>query len=120
MRNLFVKKLYLWPRFHAVVSSTFEKHKPDVDEIHITMTPAMQSIQLALLDIMNVCVKEIKKLNKTLDTEEVTVENAISKSFDNVIKYQLDPIWHQLGPKTHRLISDLKTLRTVLTSMFRR
>ncbi|XP_023215246.1 DNA repair endonuclease XPF-like [Centruroides sculpturatus] len=114
MRNLFVRKLYLWPRFHAVVSSTFEKCKPDVDELHITMTSAMQSIQLALLDIMNVCIKEIKKLNKTLDTEEVTVENAISKSFDKIIKYQLDPIWHQLGPKTHRLISDLKTLRTIL------
>lgn len=31
-----------------------------------------------------------------LDTEEVTVENCMSKSFDQVIKMQLDPVWNQL------------------------
>lgn len=31
-----------------------------------------------------------------LDTEEVTVENSMSKSFDQIIKMQLDPIWNQL------------------------
>ena len=31
-----------------------------------------------------------------LDTDEVTVENSMSKSFDQIIKMQLDPIWNQL------------------------
>ena len=31
-----------------------------------------------------------------LDTEEVTVENSMSKSFDQIIRMQLDPIWNQL------------------------
>ena len=31
-----------------------------------------------------------------LDTDEVTVENSMSKSFDQIIKLQLDPIWNQL------------------------
>ena len=31
-----------------------------------------------------------------LDTEDVTVENSMSKSFDQTIKMQLDPIWNQL------------------------
>jgi len=42
------------------------------------------------------------------------VENAISKSFEQVIRLQLDPVWHTLGPKTKQLVSDLKTLRLVL------
>lgn len=49
-----------------------------------------------------------------IDSEEVTVENAIAKSFDMTIRLQLDPIWHQLGPKTKQLVSDLKTLRLIL------
>lgn len=31
-----------------------------------------------------------------LDTDEVTVENSMSKSFDQIIKLQLDPVWNQL------------------------
>ena len=31
-----------------------------------------------------------------LDTDEVTVENSMSKSFDQVIRMQLDPVWNQL------------------------
>ena len=27
MKSLFVRKLFLWPRFHASVVATFEKHK---------------------------------------------------------------------------------------------
>lgn len=31
-----------------------------------------------------------------LDTDEVTVENSMSKSFDQIIRLQLDPVWNQL------------------------
>ncbi len=31
-----------------------------------------------------------------LDTDDVTVENSMGKSFDQIIKMQLDPIWNQL------------------------
>ncbi|GFR17945.1 DNA repair endonuclease XPF [Trichonephila clavata] len=119
MRNLFVKNLFLWPRFHAVIASSIERAKPEVLEMHVPMTNAMTSIQIALLDLMNVCVKELKHINPSLDTEELTVENAIAKSFDKIVKYQLDPIWHQLNSKTKRLISDLKFLRSILQQLTR-
>ncbi|XP_076323334.1 LOW QUALITY PROTEIN: DNA repair endonuclease XPF-like [Tachypleus tridentatus] len=114
MRNLFVRQLYLWPRFHVVVNSSLEQVKPVVIEIQVTMTTSMQAIQMSLLELMDVCVKEVKKMNPTLDTDELTLENFVSKSYDKIIKFQLDPIWNQLGPKTHRLVADLKTLRTIL------
>ncbi|XP_076352632.1 DNA repair endonuclease XPF-like [Tachypleus tridentatus] len=117
MRNLFVQQLYLWPRFHEVVNSSLEKIKPEVTEIHVNMTVSMQAIQTSLLDLMNMCVIEIKKINPRLDTDELTLENAISRSFDKIIKFQLDPIWHQLGPKTRRLVADLKTLRRILETL---
>lgn len=52
--------------------------------------------------------------NLQIDADEITVENAIGKSFDQTIRLQLDPIWHQLGTKTKQLVSDLKTLRLIL------
>ncbi|KAJ1097508.1 hypothetical protein NDU88_002626 [Pleurodeles waltl] len=114
MRNLFVRKLYLWPRFHAAINSSLEKHKPEVIELHISMTPSMLAIQSSILDIMNACLKELKRYNPALEVEDLSLENAIGRSFDKTIRHYLDPIWHQLGAKTKSLVQDLKVLRTLL------
>lgn len=42
------------------------------------------------------------------------MENAYFRSFDAVVRRQLDPIWHKVGPKTKQLVSDLATLRNLL------
>ncbi|NXX77566.1 XPF endonuclease, partial [Urocolius indicus] len=114
MRNLFVKKLYLWPRFHIAVTSFLEKHKPEVVEIHVSMTPAMLAIQTSILDILNACLRELKRYNPSLEVEDLSLENAIGKPFDKTIRHYLDPLWHQLGAKTKSLVQDLKILRTLL------
>ncbi|XP_030852545.1 DNA repair endonuclease XPF [Strongylocentrotus purpuratus] len=115
MRNLFVRKLYLWPRFHAAVQALMERHKPEVIELQLTMTPAMVSIQMSILDIIGACIKEVKQVNPSLDSDDLTVENAIGKkSLTNVIRRQLDPIWHTLSSKTKQLVSDLKLLQMLL------
>ncbi|OCT64062.1 excision repair cross-complementation group 4 L homeolog isoform X1 [Xenopus laevis] len=114
MRNLFVKKLYLWPRFHVSVNSFLDKHKPEVVELHVSMTPSMLAIQSSILDIMNACLKELKRFNPALEVEDLSLENAIGKAFDKTIRHYLDPLWHQLGAKTKSLVQDLKILRTML------
>ncbi|XP_051174347.1 DNA repair endonuclease XPF [Leptopilina boulardi] len=114
MRTLFVTKLYLWPRFHSTVKKSLSKREPEVVELHVSLTPKMLSIQTALLDIMNFIVKELKKNNKFLELDELTVENAVAKKFHKFLQQQLDPIWHQLSQKTKILIADLKTLRSLL------
>ncbi|XP_032685368.1 DNA repair endonuclease XPF isoform X2 [Odontomachus brunneus] len=117
MKALFVKKLYLWPRFHTIINNCLSKHKPEVIELHVRFTPKMQHIQTTLLDIMNYIVKELKRLNKYLDLDELTVENAIAKKFHKQLHLQLDPIWHQLSSTTKQLFSDLKTLRSLIISL---
>ncbi|XP_078415233.1 DNA repair endonuclease XPF isoform X1 [Cetorhinus maximus] len=114
MRNLFVRKLYLWPRFHITVSSFLDKHKPEVIELHVSLTPSMLAIQTAIMDIMNACLKELKRYNPSLDVEELSLENAVGQSFEKAMCYYLDPVWHQLGAKTRSLVQDLKVLRTLL------
>ncbi|ELT90017.1 hypothetical protein CAPTEDRAFT_178005 [Capitella teleta] len=114
MKCLFVRKLYLWPRFQASVVSCLDKNKVDVIELHLQMTPAMLACQTALLDLIDACIKELKRRNPSLDTEEMTVENSLGHDLDQIIRLHLDPIWHQLGSNTRQLISDIKTLRLLL------
>ncbi|KAL0106731.1 hypothetical protein PUN28_015343 [Cardiocondyla obscurior] len=117
MKALFVKKLYLWPRFHTTINNCLMQHEPDVIELHVQITPKMQSIQTTLLDVMNYIVKELKRINKYLDLDDLTVENAIAKKFHKQLHLQVDPIWHQLSTTTKQLFSDLKTLRSLVISL---
>ncbi|XP_056221358.1 DNA repair endonuclease XPF [Seriola aureovittata] len=114
MRNLFVKKLYLWPRFQASVNTALERHKPEVVELHVSLTPAMRAIQSSILDIMSACLKELKRYNPTLEAEDLSLENTLGNAFEKTIRHYLDPLWHQLGAKTKGLVQDLKVLRVLL------
>ncbi|XP_069012118.1 DNA repair endonuclease XPF [Embiotoca jacksoni] len=114
MRNLFVKKLYLWPRFQASVNTALDRHKPDVVELHVSLTPAMRAIQSSILDIMGACLKELKRYNPTLEAEDFSLENTLGNAFEKSIRHYLDPLWHQLGSKTKGLVQDLKVLRVLL------
>ncbi|GJJ69930.1 DNA excision repair protein ERCC-4 [Entomortierella parvispora] len=49
-----------------------------------------------------------------IDVDDFTVEKALFKSFDVIIRRQLDPIWHRVSSKTKQLVGDLKTLRNLL------
>ncbi|XP_062382559.1 DNA repair endonuclease XPF [Sardina pilchardus] len=114
MRNLFVKKLFLWPRFQASVKCVLDRHKPDVVELHVAQTPTMRAIQSSVLDILNACLKELKRYNPSLEAEDLSLENSLGSAFEKTVRHYLDPLWHQLGAKTKSLVHDLKILRTLL------
>uniref|UniRef100_A0A8C5GG57 DNA repair endonuclease XPF n=1 Tax=Gouania willdenowi TaxID=441366 RepID=A0A8C5GG57_GOUWI len=114
MRNLFVKKLYLWPRFQVSVNAALDRHKPDVVELHVSLTPAMRAIQSSILDIMSACLKELKRYNPSLQAEDLSLENTLGSAVEKTIRHYLDPLWHQLGAKTKALVQDMKVLRVLL------
>jgi DNA excision repair protein ERCC-4 len=53
MQSLFVKKLLLWPRFHAAVSESLNVQPPDVVEIEQPLTSAMSEIHNVFIIIYN-------------------------------------------------------------------
>ncbi|XVE57543.1 hypothetical protein DITRI_Ditri04bG0098700 [Diplodiscus trichospermus] len=118
MKSLFIKKLHLWPRFQVNVSEELERDPPEVVDIRVPMSKYMLGIQKAIVEVMDACLKEMRKTNK-VDVEDLTVENGLFKSFDEIVRRQLDPIWHTLGKKTKQLVSDLKTLRKLLDYLVR-
>lgn len=114
MRNLFVRELFIWPRFHALVQQSLRSYEPQVIELHVPMSARMTRIQGNILDIMNVVVRELRRINRFVDLAEITVENCLTKRFHNILQAQLDCIWHQLSTKTKTLVADLKVLRSLM------
>ncbi|CAA0841874.1 DNA repair endonuclease UVH1 [Striga hermonthica] len=118
LKCLFIRRLHLWPRFQVYVSQHLEKDPPEVIDIRVPMSPYMIGIQKAVIEVMDACLKEMRKTNK-VDVEDLTVENGLFKSFDEIVRRQLDPIWHTLGKRTKQLVSDLKSLRKLLDYLAR-
>jgi hypothetical protein len=106
-------------RFHVVVSEAVEPHPIAVMELQQPMSRGMIDIQTALMEVIDVCVSELGKTVGSLgsagvDLAEFSMEQAMSRTFDRVLRHRLDPIWHRLGAKTRHLVDDLKTLRKLL------
>ncbi|KAG9063825.1 hypothetical protein KI688_003937 [Linnemannia hyalina] len=108
LKLLYLRKVNLWPRL--------ESHTADVIEIRQPMTKAMKTIQAAIINCMDICLQELRRSSSAIeiDIDDFTVEKALFKSFDVIIRRQLDPIWHRVSHKTKQLVSDLKTLRSLL------
>ena len=64
MQSLFVRQLYLWPRFHANVSKCLEKRPPEVVEMHVSLSPTMKKIQNAVIELIGVCLNDLKEGNQ--------------------------------------------------------
>jgi len=121
LQHLYVKKLYLWPRFHFQVHSalTSAAQEPDVTELSIPMPTPMTEVQTAILAALDTCMQELKRSTPQVDPTLMTLENGIFHSFEASIRAQLDPEWHRLSLRTKQLVADLKTLRELLDYLVR-
>ncbi|KAI1473862.1 DNA repair protein [Daldinia eschscholtzii] len=118
MRNLFLRKTSLWPRFHMTVASSLEgKKKAEVIELEIPMTDAMRDIQTAIMECVEVSIHELKKGNSGLEMDDWNLDSALLKNFDVMVRRQLDPNWHRVSWKTKQIVSDLTVLRGLLHSV---
>ncbi|KAE8818498.1 DNA repair endonuclease UVH1 [Hordeum vulgare] len=113
MKSLYIRRLHLWPRFHVLAAADLERSPPEVIDVRVPMTNPMAGIQAAILDAMDACLKELRRTYK-VDVEDLTIDKGLFKSFDEIVRRQLDPIWHTLGKKTKQLVADLRTLRKLL------
>lgn len=62
----------------------------------------MSAIYDAISDLMDSCIKELRKSNK-IDTSQLTLEQGLFKSFDDIVRRQLDSVWHTVSPKTKQV-----------------
>jgi DNA excision repair protein ERCC-4 len=115
MKELQLHTVLIYPRFHEVVKESLERKRADVVELYQPMTESMKEIHGGLVQCMSTTLAELKRSNTMLDLDDLSVENAYFRSFDAIVRRQLDPVWHKVGPRTKQLVSDLATLRRLLT-----
>lgn len=115
LSQLKIRNVFLWPRFRVEIKENLEAKKPQVVELHQPMSSAMAEIQTAIIESMDATLVEIRRGNTYLEVDDLTVDNALHRSFDQIIRNQLNPVWHQVTPKTKQLVSDLSTLRKLLS-----
>jgi DNA excision repair protein ERCC-4 len=119
LQLLFVKQVYLWPRFHHTIHTTLNESQPEVIELSQPLSTSMVTVQTSILVAMETILKELKKSNSKLDPASLTLENGVFHSFSDAIKAQLEPEWHKLSFTTKQLVADLKALRQLLDSLIR-
>ncbi|KAG5926513.1 hypothetical protein E4U42_003251 [Claviceps africana] len=118
LRNLFLKKASLWPRFHVTVAQSLEgKKKAEVIELEVPMTDSIKDIQNAVMECVQVSIHELKKGNSGLDMDDWHLDSALLKNFDVIVRRQLDPHWHRVSWKTRQIVNDLSVLRGLLASV---
>ncbi|KAJ6179883.1 hypothetical protein N7519_010344 [Penicillium mononematosum] len=118
LRNLFLRKASLWPRFHVSVAESLEgNRKAEVIELEVPMSDKMREIQNAVLECVEISITELRKSNTGLDMEEWTLDSALHRNFDMIIRRQLDPIWHRVSFRTRQIVSDLTDLRAILHAL---
>jgi DNA excision repair protein ERCC-4 len=118
MRNLFLRKPSLWPRFHVSIAQSLEgKKKADVIELEVPMSGAMIAIQTAVMECVEVSIAELKKANTGLEMDDWTLDSALHQNFDAIVRRQLDPVWHRVSWRTKQIANDLTVLRSILHSL---
>ena len=118
LRNLFLRKPSLYPRFHVTVAKSLEgKRKAEVIELEVPMTDAMRDIQNAVLECVELSIAELKKSNAGLEMDDWNLDSALHRSFDTVVRRQLDPVWHRTSFRTRQIVRDLTLLRTILHAL---
>ncbi|SPO26367.1 related to RAD1 - component of the nucleotide excision repairosome [Ustilago trichophora] len=114
LSQLRIRKVELWPRFHQQTSKDLGQRKADVIELHQPLSRSMRNIQTAIIECLDASLSELKRGNANVETDDFSIEHAIFRAFDVVVRRQLDPIWHKVSAKTKQLVGDLTTLRNLL------
>ena len=115
VRNLFLRKPSLWPRFHVTVAKSLEgRKKAEVIELEVPMSDSMKDIQNAILECVEVSISELRKAGTGIEMDDWTLDSALHKSFDVIVRRQLDPMWHRVSYRTRRIVNDLTVLRSIL------
>ncbi|KAJ7616307.1 hypothetical protein DFH06DRAFT_1239050 [Mycena polygramma] len=114
MKELQLRTVHIYPRFQEDIKKSLERRRADVIELSQNMSESMADIHHAIIQCMTATLGELKRSNSTLDLDDFNVENAYFRSFDLVVRRQLDTVWHKTGPKTKQLVTDLGILRRLL------
>lgn len=63
MKELQLRKVHIYPRFHEVVKESLGRRKADVVELHQELSEPMNDIHHAIVECMKATLSELKRSN---------------------------------------------------------
>ena len=78
------------------------------------MSNSMKDIQNAILECVEVSISELRKAGTGLELDDWTLDSALHRTFDVIIRRQLDQMWHRVSYRTRQIVNDLTVLRSIL------
>ena len=78
------------------------------------MTDAMRDIQNAILECVEVSIGDLRRTDTGIELDDWTLDSALHKSFDVIVRRQLDAVWHRVSYRTRQIVNDLTVLRSIL------
>lgn len=120
--------ILVYPRFHSLVKEELDTVDLEVTEMILKGSQRTTIIQVALVDLIESCLRELVRLNPFLtpelsadiqslggtSVEFASLDGLLGRQFDSIIRQQLEPIWNQVSFRTRQLVSELTTLRSLL------
>jgi DNA excision repair protein ERCC-4 len=96
-----------------------EQNTPHVQELHQDLSPSMKEIQTAIVTAVQACMKQLKKSTPFVEwvSDDFAIENCVTSAFDRAVTRQLEKDWHRLSFSIKQLVTDLRTLRTLFSSL---
>jgi len=66
MKELRLRKVHIYPRFHEEVKTSLERRRADVVELSQPLTESMSDIHGAIVQCMTTTLAELKRSNTTV------------------------------------------------------
>ena len=101
----------------TVAKSLEGRKKAEVIELEVAMTESMRDIQNAILECVEVSISELRKGDTGIELDDWTLDSALHRSFDFIVRRQLDPVWHRVSYRTRQIVNDLTVLRNILHAL---
>lgn len=114
LKMLKVKQLFLHPRFDPDIDSELSAASVVVNEYRQQATARMRSINIALADLVQKCLREIGKANPQIEMDDLKSTDLLATGeLAGMIRRRLRTEWHRVSLKSRQLISELGLLYAI-------
>ncbi|CAD5212421.1 unnamed protein product [Bursaphelenchus okinawaensis] len=115
VNRLYVKKLRILPRFEESIKRDFDNAAPNFIEMSIDLPANQRRIRALLVDIIGICIRELKQCTQGLDLEmDIETVSPSAALRITVMELQLRSKTLLLTDRQERLLNDLRILRRTL------
>lgn len=114
LKMLKVRQLFLHPRFDPDIDNELSAASVVANEYRQQATARMRSINIALADLVQKCLREIGKANPQIEMDDLKSTDLLATGeLAGMIRRRLRTEWHRVSLKSRQLISELALLYAI-------